>query len=159
MSRKIFDRTIQVDVEARNSIRGQRHRCNNRNASDYKYYGAKGIRVEYSSEDFLTWFRKERTSIPLNIKVSVDRIDHNKNYTLDNIKLVTRSENIAEMNTRTKSKKVMVYDLDTMTPLVYFDSGSHCSAILGHTPTTISKHCRNKPIKSRYSNSITFRFL
>lgn len=99
MSAKIFD-TNQIGREAKISIRGQRHRCNNPNASDYKYYGRKGVEVKYSSEEFYKWFKKERKKIPLNIKVNVDRINHNKHYSLNNIKLVTKTENIIESNTR-----------------------------------------------------------
>lgn len=90
----------QVTRESFNSLRGQRYRCSNSNATDYKYYGAKGIKVIYDSKDFYKWFKKERKKIPLDIKVNVDRLDHEKDYCFGNIQLISKSKNVIESNVR-----------------------------------------------------------
>ena len=95
----------QVGREARISIRGQRQRCNNPNASDFQHYGGKGVKVCYDSKEFFNWFKKHRKKIPLNIKVNVDRIDHDGNYCFSNIRLITKRQNVIESNKRRSRKK------------------------------------------------------
>ena len=45
--------------DAYTSLRGQRYRCNNKNSEDYKWYGAKGIKVIYPTRYFIGWYLKE----------------------------------------------------------------------------------------------------
>lgn len=74
----------------------QKERCNRVKHKSYKFYGAKGIRVEYSSREFVTWYLEQIKKFKGD-KPSVGRIDHSKNYSLDNIEMVTCSENSKEM--------------------------------------------------------------
>ena len=125
MSARIFD-DDQIGKEARIAIRGQRHRCDNPNASDYKYYGGKGIKVKYTSEGFFKWFKKKRKNIPLNIKVNVDRLHHDKNYSLDNIRLITKVDNVIESNTRRAKLTIDVALKHRKKGLTYKEIGELC---------------------------------
>jgi len=135
MSTKIFDQD-QVGTEARNSIRGQRHRCNNPNASDYKYYGGKGVKVIYTSKQFYAWFKKHRTLISLGIKVNVDRINHSKNYSLSNVRLIPKIDNVIESNQRRaklKLDKVLVDMNNGLTQkqiAVKYDTNQSCVSVI-----------------------------
>jgi hypothetical protein len=158
MSIKIFDKN-QVGQEARNSLRGQRQRCNGVNSTDYKYYGAKDIQVKYSSEDFYTWFKIERAKIPLDIKVNVDRIDHEKDYCFSNIRLVPKSDNVAESNSRTHNKYVVAFKLGSNKPIAIFKSIKLCAKVFGVTSSLICRHCKVKPTTLRHGSSYTFRYV
>lgn len=57
-------------------------RCNNKNCSDYKYYGAKGIRYEITDEELrLLWIKCNASEIK---NPSLRRIELLKNYTYEN---------------------------------------------------------------------------
>lgn len=93
----------------RNSYKAQRYRCNNPNSQDYKYYGAKGIKVEYNFKEFSRWYLEKEKAYPINTRLVVDRLDHSKNYCFSNIRLVTQSENAKESNRRRSYKIIDVY--------------------------------------------------
>jgi len=73
----------------------QKTRCYNKNNIKYKYYGAKGLTVDYSLREFIAWYL-------LNIKScgvrnpTVGRIDHNYGYSFNNIRLESLSDNSKE---------------------------------------------------------------
>lgn len=71
-----------------NSFRGAKYRCTSPNASDYKYYGGRGIRFCFDSfqEFLLTLGRKPSREWTL------ERKDVNADYTPDNVKWATRKE-------------------------------------------------------------------
>src|SRR4029077_12498624 len=64
-------------------------RCHNPKAPDYKYYGAKGIKVFYTSIVELV----NDIGLRPSINHSIDRIDHLGHYTPGNCEWVTKSEN------------------------------------------------------------------
>lgn len=74
----------------------QRQRCTNKNDPRYKWWGAKGIRQEYTAHEFVIWWLKEWVKRPFWKRPNCSRIDHTKNYTLDNIELLECSENATE---------------------------------------------------------------
>ena len=71
---------------------GIKSRCNNQNAKDYKFYGAKGIRVyeewERDFQAFNDWAYKNG----YNDKLTIDRINSQGNYEPLNCRWVTRKE-------------------------------------------------------------------
>lgn len=77
------------------SYHSQRGKCNNPNNKFYKNYGLKGIKVHYTAREFIGWWlynlKKFKGSTP-----TVSRIDHNKGYYFENIKLEDVSENSRE---------------------------------------------------------------
>jgi hypothetical protein len=78
------------------AYRDQNRRCYDISCKEFPWYGAKGIRVEYSFDDFLSWWIQEKDLNPHLEKYSVGRKDHTKNYSLDNIELVSKSQNSKE---------------------------------------------------------------
>jgi len=93
-----------------------RKRCYKKTARDYKNYGAKGIKIEFSLEDFKKWYLKNLLSKNW-IKPSIGRVDHSKNYSLCNIEMIEFKENCSEnakrnnfkMRGKFKGEKVYVY--------------------------------------------------
>ena len=58
-------------------------RCNNKNDKSYLRYGGRGIKCEYTLEEFCEWY--DNNPKP-NDDYSIDRIDNDGNYSLDNIR-------------------------------------------------------------------------
>lgn len=70
----------------------QKQRCYRPKNNAYKYYGAKGIRVCYDSREFVGWWLSEQERLRLK-KPTISRIDHDKDYSLENIRLEEHAHN------------------------------------------------------------------
>ena len=119
----------------------QRNRCNCVTNKNYKYYGAKGIQVEYSSIDFLGWWIFNSSKFPENMRLTVDRIDSEKNYSFDNIRMVSQRDNTLEMISRNihKIKK------RNSKPVIFngrrFESATEAAKNLGVSSSLVMGHC------------------
>lgn len=129
----------------------QRNRCYRVNDVSYKYYGAKGIKVEYGSRDFIGWFIENIKNKPRNVRYHVGRIDHKKNYSFGNIELVTGKENRVEAKTRThytekNTKRTKVKATNISGLVANFTSiyvASQFTRVTpGHIATIINNKCR-----------------
>lgn len=80
-----------------------RRRCNSPSAHNYKWYGGKGVRVEW--EDFES-FQKWALGNGYREGLQIDRIDSNGNYSPENCWWIARSDNIL------RSHLVLGGDLD-----------------------------------------------
>lgn len=68
-----------------------RGRCSQKYHSAYKYYGGRGIKLLMNLKDFeFLWFRDKAYFMK---KPSVDRIDNNGNYVLENCRFLESFEN------------------------------------------------------------------
>ena len=66
-------------------------RCNNPYHSDYKYYGEKGVKVEITFPELVEiWVRDKGWFLKT---PSIDRIDSDGNYTIDNIRFIELGDN------------------------------------------------------------------
>jgi len=73
------------------SMSGAKARCNNPRHPSYKYYGGKGIKFLLNNKDFrYMWIRDKAAFMD---RPSIDRIDPDGDYTLDNCRFLTLSEN------------------------------------------------------------------
>lgn len=87
---------INLNNKITSTYWNQVKRCADPKDKSYKTYGGRGFKVEYSREEFGTWFLdKYPKNVPLNV-LSLGRIDHSKNYSLDNLTFITKSENSKE---------------------------------------------------------------
>lgn len=98
------DKMTKVVRRAQGVFNGQRQRCINKNVKHYKNYGARGIRVQYTARDFIGWYLSEIEKRKFKMP-SVGRIDHDKDYSFDNIQMVEQAENAREMYHRTGGNK------------------------------------------------------
>ena len=84
-----------------NIYNAMKQRCNNPKTSNYKYYGAKGITVEWDNfKDFEYWALSNGYSDDLEI----DRIDSNLNYCYSNCRWTTRQIQSRNTNIRFSNK-------------------------------------------------------
>ena len=91
------------------SFRAIQWRCNNSNASDYKYYGGKGIKNFLTKKDIeYLWFRDKAY---LMNKPTIDREKSNEDYTLENCRFIEQSENSVRMNLEYNAKAILQFDL------------------------------------------------
>ncbi|MCJ7483908.1 MAG: hypothetical protein MUO31_13195 [Thermodesulfovibrionales bacterium] len=68
-------------------------RCSNPRRKDYKYYGERGIKVNFDSfEDFLTHILNELKTETRGL--DIDRVDTNGHYERGNIRFITHAENM-----------------------------------------------------------------
>lgn len=79
-----------------------RNRCNNPNATQYKWYGGKGIKVCKEWDDY-TVFLLDMGERPEG--KTLDRLDNSKNYTKTNCRWATPKEQ-AENNSGCFKKKL-----------------------------------------------------
>lgn len=73
--------------------KGIRQRCSNPNASGYKNYGGKGVKVCEEWNDFEI-FEKWAIDNGYSDTLEIDRIDSNLNYEPNNCRWITKSENV-----------------------------------------------------------------
>jgi hypothetical protein len=73
-------------------------RCESPNAEDYKYYGARGISLEFSSFREFSEYMLENFSEEEILNLEIDRVDNNGNYRKGNLRMVSHFENC--QNTR-----------------------------------------------------------
>ena len=88
-----------------NIFHGMRQRCNNKNCSAYKNYGAKGIKVcpEWDSAMGFRSFYKWSIENGYQDNLTIDRIDNSKGYSPDNCRWITNSE---QQRNKTNNVKV-----------------------------------------------------
>ncbi len=136
-----------VQKSAYRSWKNARDRCNRQKNNGFLHYGAKGIRVIYSSRDFISWYEKEWNKRKFWSRPNVSRIDHSKNYSFDNIELIECSENVKERNDRhgnpTKSDKVIAKNIATGEETI-FPSKRELCRILGVSRHTLKNQLKHK---------------
>lgn len=135
----------------------QRARCLYKKDKSYKWYGAKGVLVTYSKREFISWYIKEYTSCSFE-KPSVGRIDHSKNYSLDNIEMQEHRENSRDGMTRSGqnlknkkklSKKIAVYSKDEKVLLAHINGIRECARLFNINVTNIRLILRGKVKNSK----------
>ena len=86
-----------------------RQRCNDKNASNYKWYGGKNIKCDITHPEVeILWDRDNASQMK---EPQLSRNDHTQNYTFDNCCFVEKKNNVGEVNSRTKRRIILQYDL------------------------------------------------
>lgn len=144
-----------LDIKKMNSVqqkgykawKDQRQRCSNLNDPRYYRWGARGIKVEYSSREFIAWWEHEYSKRESWKRAQCGRVDHDKNYTLDNIELIECSENVKERNERhgnpSDSKKLKATNVITG-EIKIFTSKREAHRILGVSRNSIKNQLSRK---------------
>ena len=104
-------------------------RCKANNPKDECY---KNIYVEVSKDDFVKWFMSKDFK-----GCSVDRIDKSKNYTLDNMQVISLAENIRKDKVKEQNGFCECYRCKQVKPVREFAKDKRRST--GHS--TICKKC------------------
>lgn len=87
-SRRQSKRRPYIRSKVRRAWMGMRARCNNPNHTNYPYYGARGIKVLFSSfEEFYAEVGDPPTCLH-----TIDRINNDGNYEKGNVRWATRSQ-------------------------------------------------------------------
>jgi hypothetical protein len=68
-----------------------RDRCSNPSHIRYRYYGGKGIKVKMTVDDLVFLWERDKASAMK--KASIDRIDSDKDYVVENCRFVELLEN------------------------------------------------------------------
>lgn len=129
----------------------QRQRCYNKNRSYYKYYGAKGIEVKYSSAEYIAWWVEQQSILKLK-NPTVSRIDHDGHYEFGNIKLEEHSENcVVDVRRRhpraaamSGAKKILVFKIGSEKPCGQFGTIVQVAKFFNVERTRISSRLRGK---------------
>lgn len=79
-----------------------RSRCHNKSSKDYRFYGAKGIRVCDEWLNHPQLFNDWAIQNGYRENLTIDRIDSNKNYCPENCRWITREQNSKWKSTTSK---------------------------------------------------------
>lgn len=130
----------------------QRDRCHRPNGRSYKWYGERGIKVEYSSRQFIGWWlhqlKTKKDSLNSKKKLSCDRRDNDGNYCFSNIQLISLSENSKKQDRSCAEKPVIWHSQNGD---ISFKSIKDAAASTGLSNGMISLHCRNKTLVKKFS--------
>ena len=77
----------------RNLFHGMKQRCYNKNEKSYKWYGAKGIKICDEWLDNPLLFEKWSFNNGYNDNLTIDRINEDKDYSPDNCRWISNSDN------------------------------------------------------------------
>jgi hypothetical protein len=87
-------------------LRSIKNRCNNKNAYKYNRYGGRGIKCQITLEEVKElWFRDKAYEMK---RPSIDKIDNDSHYSIDNCRFLELSKNAENGNI----KKVLQYELN-----------------------------------------------
>lgn len=160
MNQRPVNNIYQVFKKASRLWQYMNQRCRSSNNTGFIYYGAKGIGVEMSFDEFMYWFVGEAKYVDLD-QISVSRIDHERSYCLSNIKLESISDNTKERLLRRgnpspwKKKKVVIIS-EKKTHIC--ESVSEASRITLVDASDIVKICKGKMKRGVTKSGYSFQY-
>lgn len=137
----------RIAYKAMQIYNGQKARCENKNSARYYSYGAKGITVEYSRNEFIKWYVK---NLPRKkASWAVGRINHEHEYCFKNIRFETISDNVKERNSRhgnpgKSARKVQAIDFRTGKILASFKTMDAAAKKYRINRKTVWNHCHGR---------------
>ena len=147
-----------IVIKALDSYFNMRRRCYDKACPAFKYYGAKGISVEFSLREFVAWYIDETKSFK-GESPTVGRIDHSKNYSFDNMEIQSRSENskerIRRLGTPHPNRPVEIINLSTGELLISYGY-KYAAKVVGVSNSTVQRHLKGD--SKRFNCGFTFRY-
>jgi hypothetical protein len=143
---------------------GQVRKCRDKFNRWFRYYGGKGIKVEYGPREFIGWWLENLPSFK-GTTPTVGRIDHSKNYCFENIAMQDMADNSREALLRNglnnpdnikASKKVISLNTQTKEELT-FRSIREAARSVGVEQATVQRMCKGKIQKLR-NKPFVFKF-
>ena len=125
------NKTNWSDQRLRSIFDGMKKRCYDKYNKDYRWYGAKGIKVCDEWMDDPKLFEDWSLANGYTSRLTIDRIDANKNYSPDNCRWVTKTN-----NSKYKSTSYMI-DVNGI-----IHTGKDWARVLGIGLNTINKYIR-----------------
>ena len=148
--------------KATTCFENQRRRFYTKTNPSYKNYGAKGIDVKYTLQEFIKWYVENYKEFD-GYKSSVGRIDHSGHYSLDNIRFESLAENSLERIRRVgptrPRREVIIIDWTSGEPDPVFiaESLNEAARLTGVHSSHIPKYCQSLLKKS--VNNFSFQYL
>lgn len=162
MAKKIGKLTIPQSLypmehrtKARQAWTHMNNRCNKPEDPRYKWYGAKGVKIEISRDEFIHWYCQELARWNGSLReATIGRINHSDSYRLGNMEVQSNTDNIREMHSRnpqvhlshTKAaeanrKQVLVRDAKTKEPICICVSGVQAAMVTNSDKANVSTIC------------------
>lgn len=149
-----------IRIKAVNCFNNQKRRCYTKTNPRYKDNGAKGIRVEYTRQEFIDWFISEYPKFN-GEKPSVGRIDHSKSYSLNNIRFESTSDNsmerILRVGTTRERRAIHIIEHETQSIVKTVGSLTEAARETGVHASHITRYCNGKLKVSK--TGFTFRYV
>lgn len=146
--------------KAINCFHNQKRRCYTKTNPRYKDYGAKGITVKYTRQEFIDWFMVEYPKFNGDLP-SVGRIDHSQGYTLNNIRFESMADNsmerILRVGTTKERRAIHIIEYETQSIVKTVESLMEAARETGVHATHIVKYCKGKLNRSK--TGLTFRYV
>ena len=99
--RKAWRQKYDLDYRLKAILRTIVSRCNNPGHTSYRWYGGKGIQNFLTLDDLkMLWHRDKATQMR---KPSVDRLNSDGHYELDNVRFIELSQNLKETWRRSRT--------------------------------------------------------
>jgi hypothetical protein len=133
-------------------LKAARQRCNDKNASNYKWYGAKGIKCLLTIKDIKYLWNRDKAWLFKEAHLS--RNIHDEGYYLDNCYFSNKKKNVGESNKRTKSKSILQFKKNG-TFIKEWESSSEVKRVLGIENTG---NCANNKPKYKIVGGFIWRF-
>lgn len=136
-------------TRARYCFYDQIKRCEHENCKEYKWYGGKGIKVNYSLKEFLLWYFENAKGFK---RPTIDRVDHEKDYCFSNIQIVEKSDNSKERIERAgtplpRRKVIMTTKCGIF--IREYESAYHAARDINGHPSNIGHVCKGERISHR----------
>lgn len=131
-----------VDPEVKRAITSwqqQRQRCTNPNNNRYYATGAKGIEVQYTLRQYITWWLHEIKKRDSWKSPTCGRLDHDDHYRFGNVEIQERADNTRERCIRRPQAELLV-KIDRVFPdgtVLKFNSLGEASRVTGFPKSLI----------------------
>lgn len=144
-----------LEFKAYHAFHSQKGRCYRKSSYGYKYYGGKGISMEYGIDEFVSWWVYWQKKLNLK-KPTISRIDHNKNYRFDNILLEEHSVNCSKIlkdqihHDWLPRSPIFICDFKTGEKLMVFNSVCSAAKFIKISKSTIFSRLRGKRLNQEF---------